>query len=51
MPTKAAVLADILPRALRFTGAKRLLNAFAHQLRRTPGDQIRTMVTAIAAAV
>ena len=34
---KAALLADILPRALSFTGAKRLLGAFADQLRRTSG--------------
>lgn len=29
---------------LRFTGAKRLLNAFADQLRRAPGDQVRTLI-------
>ncbi len=35
---KAALLTDVLPRVLSFTGAKRLLSAFADQLRRTSGD-------------
>ena len=48
---KAAVLSDVLPRALSFTGAKRLLNAFADQLRRTPGDQIRTMIATVLASI
>jgi hypothetical protein len=48
---KAAVLSDVLPRALSFTGAKRLLNAFTHQLRRTPGDQDRTMIAAVLATI
>ncbi len=34
---KAALLADVLPRVLSFTGAKRLLCAFVDQLRRTSG--------------
>ncbi len=32
---------------LRFTGAKRLLNAFADQLRRAPGDQVRTLIATV----
>jgi hypothetical protein len=44
---KAAVLSDVLPRALSFTGAKRLLNAFADQLRRAPGDQVRTLIATV----
>ncbi len=48
---KAAVLSDVLPRALSFSGAKRILNAFADQLRRTPGDQIRTMIATVLASI
>ena len=48
---KAASLADVLPRALSFTGAKRLLNAFADQLRRTPGAQIRTLIATVLASI
>jgi hypothetical protein len=48
---KAALLSDVLPRALSFTGAKRLLNAFADQLRRTPGNQIRTMIATVLASI
>jgi len=48
---KAASLLDVLPRALSFTGVKRLLNAFADQLRRTPSDQIRTLITTVLASV
>ena len=44
---KAASLADVLPRALSFTGVKRVLNAFADQLRRTPGDQIHTTIATV----
>ena len=39
---KVALLADVLPRVLSFSGAKRLLSAFADQLRRTSGGQVRT---------
>lgn len=35
---KAALLAEVLPRALSFAGAKHLLCTFADQLRRTSGD-------------
>ena len=48
---KAAALSDVLPRALSFTGAKRLLNAFADQLRRTPGDQIRALIATVLASI
>lgn len=48
---KAAVLSDVLPRALSFSGAKRILNAFADQLRRTPGNQIRTMIATVLASI
>ena len=48
---KAALLADILPRVLSFTGAKRLLCAFADQLRRTSGDQVRTMIETMTACI
>ena len=44
---KAALLADILPRVLSFTGAKRLLSAFADQLRRTSGDEIRSLIATV----
>ena len=44
---KAALLADILPRVLSFTGAKRLLSAFADQLRRTSGDDIRNLIATV----
>ena len=48
---KAALLADILPRVLSFTGAKRLLCAFADQLRRTSGDQVRIMIETMTACI
>ena len=48
---KAAALADVLPRALSFTAAKRLLNAFTDQLRRTPRDQVRTMIATVLASI
>ena len=48
---KAALLADVLPRALSFTGAKRLLSAFADQLRRTSGDQVHTLIATVTASI
>ncbi len=48
---KAALLADILPRALSFAGAKRLLCTFADQLRRTSGNQVRTLITTVTACI
>ena len=44
---KAALLVDILPRLLSFTGAKRLLGAFADQLRHTSGDQVNTLIATV----
>jgi hypothetical protein len=48
---KAALLADALPRALSFAGAKRLLSAFADQLRRTSGKQVRIMIATVTASI
>jgi hypothetical protein len=48
---KAALLADVLPRVLSFTGAKRLLGAFADQLRRTSGEQVCTMIATVTASI
>lgn len=48
---KAALLADVLPRVLSFTGAKRLLNAFADQLRRTPGDRVHPLIETVLASI
>ena len=48
---KAALLADILPRVLSFAGAKRVLAAFTDQLRRTSGDQIRTLIETVSASI
>ena len=48
---KAASLLDVLPRALSFTGVKRLLNAFADQLRRTPSDQINTLIATVLVSI
>ncbi len=48
---KAALLADVLPRVLSFTGAKRLLSAFADQLRRTSGDQISVLIATVTASI
>ena len=48
---KAALLADILPRVLSFAGAKRVLAAFTEQLRRTSGDQIRTLIEIVSASI
>ena len=39
----AAMLADVLPRALSFTGANRLLGAFSEQLRHAPGKRVTLM--------
>ena len=44
---KAALIAGILPRALSFAGAKRLLNTFTDQLRRTSSDEIHALITTV----
>ena len=49
--SKAALLADVLPRVLSFTGAKRLLCAFADQLRQTSGKQVRTMIATVTTSI
>lgn len=36
-----------MPRTLSFTGAKRLLSAFADQLRRTPSGEIRDLIATV----
>ena len=48
---KAALLADVLPRVLSFSGTKRLLSAFADQLRRTSGDEMRTLIATVTAGI
>ena len=48
---KAALLADVLPRVLSFTGAKRLLSAFADQLRRISGNEMRTLIATVTACI
>lgn len=48
---KAALLADVLPRSLSFTGAKRLLTAFADQLRRTSDNQVSIMIATVTACI
>ena len=48
---KAALLADVLPRVLSFTGAKRLLSAFADQLRRISGDEMHTLIATVTACI
>jgi hypothetical protein len=48
---KAASLADVLPRMLSFAGAKRVLGAFADQLRRASGDQVRTMIATVTSCI
>jgi hypothetical protein len=44
---KAALLVDVLPRVLSFSGAKRVLSAFADQLRRTGGDEIHDLIATV----
>ena len=48
---KAALLADVLPRALSFMGAKRLLSAFADKLLRMAGDRIDSMIATVTACI
>lgn len=48
---KAAALTDVLPRVLSFTGAKRLLAAFADQLRRTQANQICAVIATVLASI
>lgn len=48
---KAAALKYLLPRSLSFSGAKRLLAAFADQLRRTAEDQINAVISCVLRAI
>lgn len=43
----AATLADVLPRALSFSGANRILAAFADQLRHAPGKRVTLMASIV----
>jgi len=47
----AATLSGVLPRVLSFTGAKRLLGAFADQLRHTPGKRMSLMMGIVLASI
>ena len=47
----AATLADVLPRALSFSGANRLLWAFADQLRHAPGKRTSLMTGVVLASI
>lgn len=47
----AASLAEVLPRALSFTGANRLLGAFADQLRHAPGKRMSLMMGVVLASI
>ena len=47
----AATLADVLPRVLSFTGAKRLLGVFADQLRHAAGKRISLMMGIVLANI
>ena len=48
---KAAALKDVLPRSLSFSGAKRLLAAFADQLRRTAANQVDAVISGVLVAI
>lgn len=48
---KAALLADVLPRVLSFAGAKRVLGAFADQLRRTSGENVCSMIATVTGCI
>ncbi len=47
----AAALADVLPRTLSFIGAKRILLAFADQLRRFPRKRLSIMLAIVLASI
>ena len=48
---KACALKDVLPRSLSFSAAKRLLAAFADQLRRTAEDQVDAVSACVLTAI
>jgi len=47
----AAYLGEVLPRLLSFAGARRVLGAFANQLRQCPGRRLRIMFAAVLGAM
>ena len=47
----AAMLSGVLPRALSFSGARRLLGAFADQLRHAPGKRTSLMTGIVLASI
>ena len=47
----AAYLGEVIPRLLNFTGAKRVLMAFATQLRQCPGRRLRVMFATVLGAI
>ena len=47
----AATLANLLPRALSFTGAKRVLNAFVDQLRHGASNLQSALVTTVLTSI
>ena len=47
----AATLTDLLPRALSFTGTKRVLNAFADQLQRGASNLQSATVTTVLTSI
>lgn len=48
---QAAAFSGVLPRALSFTGAKRLLEAFADQLRYSPGRRTTLMAVVVLSSI
>lgn len=47
----AAYLGEVIPRVLSFTGAKRVLTAFATQLRQCPGKRLSVMFATVLGAI
>lgn len=47
----AAYLGEVIPRLLSFTGAKRVLMAFATQLRQCPGQRLSVMFATVLGAI
>lgn len=48
---KAAWLSHVCPRALSFTGAKRVLNSFADQLRRSAGERVGELIQIVLSTI
>jgi hypothetical protein len=49
--SKAALLADVLPRMLSFAGSRRVLGAFADQLRRASGENVCAMIATVTGCI